>query len=295
MGRKLPPFAALRAFEAVARRGSLQSASEELAISASAVSHQVKALETFLGLKLFVRDNAGLRLTESGEAYLASVGDALDRLEAGTLRLLQDREQRGLTVHVLQSLAQLWLIPQLDDFVSANPDVDLAFVSRPEELDFSGSNIDLAIVYAETPPREHIVEKLMDEVMTPVCSPGYLREHGLLERPADLLGHRLIGCDHVPDEWPDWLGAFQVEAPKNATGLMFDSRALALNAAAGGLGVAMNRRPTGDLMLRRGELVAPLGHELPTGAAYWLTAPERSELLPAAKQFRAWLATLCAG
>ncbi len=299
MGRKLPPFAALRAFEAAARRGSLQAAAEELLISTSAVSHQVKALEIFLGVKLFTREPAGLRPTPAGADYLASVGDALDQLEAGTLRLLKTREDGGLRLHILQSIAQLWLIPQLDDFVSENPDVTIGFVSRPDEVDFSGDDIDLAIVYAASPPNEHIVDRLVEEVMIPVCAPGYLAEHGPIERPEDLLSHRLIGCDHMPGEWPDWLaaqhlgsGAADTTAPR--TQLLFDSRAQALRAAAEGLGVAMNRRPTGDEMMRRGALVAPLGAAVPTGAAYWLIAPERSELLSSVKRFRAWLASRCA-
>lgn len=292
MGRKLPPFAALRAFEAVARRGSLQEAAEELLISASAVSHQVKALETFLGVKLLLRQPGGLRPTEAGAAYLECVGGALDRLAAGTLRLLGERGSGRLTVHVLQSLAQLWLIPQLGDFVSDNPDVALGFVTRPEAPDFSGSDLDCAIVYGREAPREAIADKLLDEVMTPVCAPSYLRAEGPIAGPGDLPGHRLIGCDHGPDEWPAFLAALSVETPKPEPQLVFDSRAQALNAAAEGLGVALDRSPAGALLRRRGALVAPLDLALPTGAAYWLVAPERSALSPAVKQFRAWLASL---
>ncbi len=294
MARKIPPFAALRAFEALARRGTLQEAADELHISSSAVSHQVKSLETFLSAKLAVRRSHGLELTPIGQQFLAGLGDALDRIEATTLSVLQERKKGGVTVHLFQSLAQLWLIPQLGDFLSVNPDVSIKLVSKFEDVDLSGTDIDLALKYAIAPPSgPFVVQKLFDEMMMPVCSPEYLRMGGPIEKPADLLNHRLIGSGYEPDEWNIWFKAVGVEAPPVDLPLMFDQRSQVLQAAGEALGIAMDRRPLGDLMLKRGLLVPAISAPVPTNAGYYLLAPHRSFALPHVKQFRAWLSAIC--
>jgi LysR family glycine cleavage system transcriptional activator len=294
MARKIPPFAALRAFEALARGGTLQEAADELHISSSAVSHQVKSLETFLSAKLAIRKSHGLELTPIGHQLLAGLGDALDRIEAATLSVLQSRKKGGVTVHLFQSLAQLWLIPQLGDFLSANPDISVKLVSKFEDVDLSGADVDLDFKYAVAPPiGPFVVEKLFDEIMMPVCSPEYLRMNGPIERPADLLDHRLIGSSYDLDEWNIWFKAVGVETPPVDLRLVFDQRSQVLQAAGEGLGIGMDRRPLGDLMLKRGFLVAPISAPVPTNAGYYLLAPHRSSVLPHVKQFRAWLSTIC--
>lgn len=289
MSRRLPPFASIRAFEAVARKGSLQDASDELLISPSAVSHQVKALEIFVGMKLFLREPQGLSLTPEGKAYRADLSAALDRIDTGTRRIMAARDEGGLTIQIYPSLAQLWLIPRLGDFRSSNPDIAVKFVSPDGESSLSGSDIDLAIVCADTPPQEFIADKLFAEDIAPVCAPDYLRANGPIDAAADLLSHSLIGCDTKCEEWQDWLRSAEVSAEGTKPQLMFESRSQALQAAAEGLGVAMARRPYADGMVRRGQLVFPLQHKQATPAAYYLTAPERSDTRPAAKRFRAWL------
>lgn len=295
MARKIPPFAALRAFEALARRKTLQAAADELYVSSSAVSHQVKSLETFLSAKLFVRSSTGLELTPIGEQFLVGLGDALDRIEATTLGVLHNRRKGGLTVHLYQSLAQLWLIPQLGDFLSSNPDISVKMVTGVDEIDLSGTDIDLSIRYARSKPSgSHVVEKLIDEVIVPVCSPEYLRNYGPIDSAAALLNHRLIGSSYEPDEWNTWLNAAGIDIPSIETRLTFDKRSLLLQAASDGLGVAMNRRPYGDLMIKQGILVAPVPHAVRTGYSYYLVAPQRSSILPHVKQFKAWLSSICA-
>lgn len=294
MARKIPPFAALRAFEALARRKTLQAAADELYVSSSAVSHQVKSLETFLSAKLFVRSSTGLELTPIGDQFLIGLGDALDRIEATTLGVLHNRRQGGLTVHLYQSLAQLWLIPQLGDFLSSNPDISVKMVTGVDEIDLSGTDIDLSIRYARSKPSgSHVVEKLIDEVILPVCSPEYLRNYGPIDSAAALVTHRLIGSSYEPDEWNTWLKVTGGDAPSIETRLTFDKRSLLLQAASDGLGVAMNRRPYGDLMIKRGILVAPVPQTVRTGYSYYLVAPQRSSILPHVKQFKAWLSSIC--
>lgn len=295
MARRLPPFAALRAFEAAARAGSLADAAEELLISSSAVSHQIKSLETFVSAKLFLREQTGLKLTEIGEKYLEGLGDALDRIEASTLAVMQGANSGGLTIHLFQSLAQMWLIPQLDDFLSSNPEITVKLVTKPDEIEFSGSSIDIAIRYAMEKPAEPMCEKLIDDLMTPVVSPDYLRHYGSMETPEELLGRRLIGCEYDPHEWHRWFEAMGVARANQDPRLMFDSRSHALLAAREGMGVAMNRRPYGDFLLKRGQLIAPFPEEVRTGGAYYFVAPKRSAGLARVKHFKAWLLSLSTG
>lgn len=294
MARKLPPFAALRAFEALARRGNLGAAAEELLISPSAVSHQVKALEVFVGAKLLIRGASGMTLTDQGRALFVSLVEAFDRIEASAAEIVGDRERGALTVHLYQSLAQLWLIPQLDDFLGSNPDIAVKCVTKPEEVDFTRAPVDVAIHYARERPAEPLANRIIDEVIYPVVSPAYLARNGPLETPRDLIGKRLIGCEHQIREWSVWFEAVGLGDSGGAPQLVFDTRNQALQAAAEGLGIAINRRPSGDLMIQRGALVAPLNRSVKTGAGYYVIAPQRSASLTRVKLFSAWLMSISA-
>lgn len=280
----------MRAFEATARKGTLQDASDELLISASAVSHQIKSLEIFLGVKLFLRKPKQLELTPEGAAYYEQLSEALDRIDAATRRTEAARDTGGIKIRVFQSFAQLWLIPRLAGFLSSNPDVPVEFSSRmDDDRSLGGSDVDLAVVYAEEPPAEFICDLLMEEVIFPVCAPGYLAEAEPLETAHDVFSHCLIGCDLVSDEWQGWLRNAGVDPGEKRPQLMFDTRSQVLQAAVEGLGLAMNRSPFGEGLLRSGQLVAPFGHRAVTGSAYYLVAPERSDTRPAVKRLRAWL------
>lgn len=295
MARRLPPFAALRAFEAAARAGSLAEAAEELLISSSAVSHQIKSLETFVSARLFLREQTGMKLTAIGEKYLEGLGDALDRIETSTLSVMQDTKNGGLTIHLFQSLAQMWLIPQLDDFLLSNPEITVKLMTKPDDIDFSGSTVDIAIRYAMEKPAEYMCEKLIDDAMAPVVSPEYLRHYGVIETPRDLLGRRLIGCEYDPHEWKFWFAKMGIPDANQTPKLMFDSRSHALLAAREGMGVAMNRRPYGSFLLKRGLLVQPFPGEVGTEGAYYFIAPQRSAGLARVKHFKAWLLSLSIG
>ena len=294
MARKLPPFAALRAFEAAARHLSLSIAADELRISPSAVSHQVKALEIFVGSKLLIRSGTGLELTVSGAALLDGLGGALDTIEASTLRVMKHSEEGTLTVHLFQSLAQLWLIPYLSDFLASNPDISVQLVTKPDKVDLSGSLIDVDIRYSLGPPGEPDAIKLFDEVIYPVVSPSYLKLVGPLDTPADAAGRRLIGCDYVPDEWEVWFRAVGVGEMAIHPQLMFDSRAHSIQAAVEALGIAINRRPYGENLIRQGVLLAPFPERIRTSGAYYVIVPPRAASLPRVKRFTAWLTTICA-
>jgi LysR family glycine cleavage system transcriptional activator len=293
LARKLPPFAALRAFEATARLGTLQAAGDELLVSSSAISHQIKSLEGYFGTKLFLRGPTGLNLTDTGRSYLGEVGGALDRLESCTIGLMQEAESDRLTVHLFHSLSELWLVPRLGEFLDANPDLNIELVTQPDEVDLAGSNIDMAIRYSDAPLAGHRCDRLFDEAMTLVCAPSLLEHHGPIAKPKDVLKHRLICSTFNDDEWQRWFRGHGMEFDESAPYMTIDSRSSILRAAVEGYGVALSPRPYADHLLRSGTLVAPLSLESTSGMTYFLVTPVRTEALSRVKRFRSWLLRTC--
>ena len=290
MARKIPPLAALRAFEAVARHGNLRDAGEELCISTSAVSHQVKSLEEFLKIKLFTRDKSGMQLTEAGVDYCADLERILDSLETATSRVSRYRQRRSIAINAFPSFAELWLIPRLGEFHREHEDVQIRIVSQPEEAILAGSDIDLAIRYAPVdspPPR---AQCLMDEEIMPVCAPAYFEQRRQsLTEPDDICDQVLISSSVHPAEWADWCAHVGVNLSEENSWLEVDSRAMVLAAARSGMGLAMARLPYANFDLRQGSLISPFPMPCKTGYAYYLEIPERSILLKPVIAFRDWI------
>ena len=289
MGRKLPTFSALRAFEALARRGNLPSAATELCISSSAVSHQIKSLEAFLGTKLFVRKPQGLEITAAGRGYLDGITPALERIETETVRVVEDSHNRAVVINVYKTLAQFWLIPLLPEFLEAHPDVGIRIVSTPDEVDLTGAEVDVAIRYSHEPPPAFHVRELFAEFARPIAAPAYLARKPAIRCVADLARHCLIECTWFDDEWETWFAKLGETDPLLSHRFMCDTRGQALAAAAAGLGIALDRYPNGEEMISRGAL-KPIGDlGAPTEKSYFLIAPERSTTLGHVKAFCKWL------
>src|SRR6476620_9026872 len=180
MRQRLPPLNALKAFEAAARHESFTRAAAELFVTQGAVSHQVKALETELGLKLFNRERQRLVLTEAGRDYLAVVRDALDRIALGTERLLQRQSAGVLTVSTSPDFAAKWLVHRLGNFVEAHPGIDLRVSATMHHVDFAVGQGD-----GNWPGLDTV--RLSSEQLFPVCSPKLLTGRRALAKPADIL------------------------------------------------------------------------------------------------------------
>lgn len=298
MRRRLPTFAAIRAFEAAARHCSMQGASEELSLSISAISHQVKALESYVGTALFERVPGRLTLTATGQAYLADLSRVLDLIEAATARASRQGETNQITIHMFSSLAELWFVPLLKDFHREHPEMRISVVSDPSAADFANGIADIAIVYSPLPFGEkgHF---LFADQLSPCCSESYLAENGPIQLPEDLLEHPLIWCGTDPEEWGIWFTAAALSdgKPKRwgepKRWIEFDVRAGALQAAREGLGIAMGRRPYIDSALGRASLVCPLPVTAQTGCGYGVAIPRRAEHLYKIKTFAAWLTRAC--
>jgi LysR family glycine cleavage system transcriptional activator len=288
MPRRLPSLNALRAFEAAARHENLTRAAEELCVTQGAVSHQVKALESELGVKLFQRARRRLALSEVGRAYLDVVRDAFDRLDAGT-QSIQRREQSGvLTVSTSPNFAAKWLVHRLGTFAAAHPGVDLRVGATMEHVDFVRDAIDIAIRHGEGNwPGLHVT-RLCDEVLFPVCSARLVGRPARLRDPSDLSRVPLLRLDKN-DAWAQWLEAAGVTGVDLQRGPVFNQASLAIDAAVDGQGVALARTAlaAGDLL--SGRLVRPFAMVLPATFAYYIVCPRAVAARPKVVAFREWL------
>jgi LysR family transcriptional regulator, glycine cleavage system transcriptional activator len=288
MLRRLPSLNALKAFEAAARHGSFTKAAEELFVTQGAVSHQVKALETELGLKLFNRERQRLIITEAGRTYLEVVRDAFDRVAAGTDRLLQLQKSGVLNVTTSPNFAAKWLVHRLGRFVEAHPDIDLRVSASLQHVDFARDDFDMAIRHGDGHWPGLDVTRLCVEELFPVCSPKFLRGRNALRSPEDLKRCTLL---HVDDRrnWARWLEVAKVGSADADRGPLFNQASMAIDAAVDGQGVALARTALAAWDLRAGRLVRPFALALPAPYAYWIVCPKPTAGLPKISTFRAWL------
>jgi len=288
VGRRLPPLNALRAFEAAARHLSFTRAAEELHVTQAAISHQVKALESHLGRKLFRRMNRALLLSDDGQAYLPSVTKAFELLDEATAELARKRAPGTLTVSVLPSLAARWLVPRLGRFRQRCPDVDLRIDPSIALADFRHGDVDVAIRYGRGDYPGLVADYLMTEDVFPVCSPALIEGPDGLRAPGDLARHVLLHDDgHV--EWRTWLLAAGVEGVDPSRGPVFTDSSMLIQAALSGLGVALARSVLVADELTAGRLVRPFPLSLSREFAYYFVCPEDTVGQPQIAEFRAWL------
>jgi len=305
----LPPLNALRAFEAAARHLSFRKAADELHVTPAAVSHQVKALENYFGVELFVRQARALKLTPAARACLPHLREAFDAL-ATAAHLMQSAPcRKTLFVKVPPSFAVKWLGRRLDRFFSAHPDVDLHIDVSPETIDdrpWDGASVsdsdagslarpaDVAIRFGTGRYPGYRSEKLFTVAVTPMCAPGLLGAEPALRHPHDLRHHTLLHDDTLDTEdgrskWEMWLGAAGVQDVDLTRGPHFNHAALALDAAIEGVGVALSYPLLAHADLSAGRLIAPFGLALPLDRAYYIVYPEALADQQRLALFRNWL------
>src|SRR5499425_609255 len=206
MRPRLPPLNALKAFEAAARHESFTRAAEELYVTQGAVSHQVKALETELAIKLFNRERQRLIITEAGREYLNVVRDALDRIAFGTERLLQRQSGGVLTVSTSPDFAAKWLVHRLGHFAESHSGIDLRISATMHHIDFAREEVDLAVRHGDGSWPGLDAVRLSAEQLFAICSPKLLSGRRKLGKPTDILKFPLIHLDSRAD-WTRWLRA----------------------------------------------------------------------------------------
>jgi DNA-binding transcriptional LysR family regulator len=278
----------LLAFEAVARRRSFALAAAELHLTASAVSHQIARLETHLAIKLFERSAHGVRLSLAGEQYLSRVAGALSAIAAATDDLRQG-VSNSLYVHCSPSLASLWLMPRVHRFAQAHPDISLNLSAAPTHSDFALGQVDLDIRYGVPQWPNLVVEPLFEERILPLASPAFIREHRL-KRIDQLLGVPLIQSNVSVVQWSDWFHTFSDKRAPDRFTLRFDRAHMSLDAAAQGLGVALESTTTGSKHLAEGQLRPVFGIDKCIRVkAHFAVFPARHGTRPPVEAFLSWL------
>lgn len=293
MRSKIPSLQALACFAAAARHESFTRAGQELALTQSAVSRQVAALEDFLGVALFQRTRHGMALTPRGADYARQIAPRLQALEQDTLDAMSAQGSGG-AVHLaaVPTFATRWLIPRLPDFAARHPEIVVHIETRTRPFLFADSEFDCAL-YSGTP--EQVANwagtralKLMSEDVLPVCSPHLLGKRSRLE-PADIAQLPLLQQSTRPYGWRQWFDAMGVVAPNALSGPRFELFSMTATAAACGLGAALVPRLLVEEELARGTLVVACDRALQGERAYCLVLPERGEERPAVGIFTSWL------
>jgi LysR family glycine cleavage system transcriptional activator len=288
MRQRLPPLNALRAFEAAARNQSFTRAAAELFVTQGAISHQVKALETELGVRLFNREPQGLVLTEAGKDYLVAVRDGFDRIALGTERLLQRQNSGVLTVSTSPDFAAKWLVHRLGHFVEAHPGIDLRVSATLHHVDFSREEVDVAVRHGDGNWPGLDTARLSSEQLFPVCSPKLLSGRKRLSKPSDVLKYPLIHLDSRAD-WTKWLQAAGLNDAKVIHGPVLNRASMVIDAAINVQGIALARTTLSAFDIINGRLVRPFKETLRLSKTYWIVCPKATAALPKIQTFRAWL------
>ncbi len=257
----LPALDLLVGFESAARHLSFTKAGEELYLTQSAVSRQIKDLEDQLGVVLFQRRHRALALTEAGHQFYAAAAQALSTMRAATDRLRAQTGRKTLSVTTTHSFASLWLIPRLAGFTREHPGVDVRITADTKVQDLERDGLDLALRHGPASLAGPHAVRLFGEKVFPVCSPKLLKKKPL-EKPADLKNHSLLQYDD-PDvrhpwlHWKTWLEVERIADLKPAGTLSFSGYEQIIPAAVAGHGVALGRSPLVKELLAEGQLVAP--------------------------------------
>jgi LysR family glycine cleavage system transcriptional activator len=288
--RQIPSLNALRAFEAAARHMSFKAAAEELSVSQSAVSHQIKALEEALGFPLFARKTRSVELTRKGRLYYPILRNAFDSIAEGTQVILEEKSVSVLTVQVYSTFTIRWLLPRLSRFQEQHEDVQIRLHTSQADVNFDQEDVDAAIMIGQPTNASLHYDHLFNCELFPVCSPRYLEKHGLIETPADLLGHSLLQVYPSGQDWNVWLEAQAVDQVNPDSGLQLESYDVALNSAIQGMGVALGQQPYITHELDSASLVELFPGRRVENPNHWLLA-YRSEKRGQHKiaVFRDWL------
>lgn len=283
---RLPSIKALRALEAVGRLGSVRRAAEELNLTRSAVSHQLRFLEAELGFPLTGREGRGVLLTPRGERYAREVRAALRALARAGEETAGPELAGKLTVSCTPGFATYWLCPNIGRFLADHPSVDLAIVSPRRLDDVTASDVDVFIAYGHGGWPGMWTELMAEVRFSPICSPRLLQQ-GLRE-PADLARFRLL---HLGDstDWLRWLAAARLPEAGGMRGIVFSDMNLVLSAAIAGQGVAMGDTMTSTTALASGALVQPFGLTVPASGGYHLVADPAAVEAPLVRAFLSWL------
>ena len=291
----------LRAFEAVARTLSFNAAADELHVTQSAVSRQIKGLEDELGAQLFARDTRHVHIAPDGLVLLRAVEPLLRKLDASVQQIRRGRSRQRVSVTTFASFGSLWLLPRIEGFQRLHPDIDIRVSAHDAIADLEDPELDLALRYMQSAPGAPGAVRLFDETLTPVVSRGLWEQvrsgaAPALSSAADLARHTLLeeDDDRPSTQFLGWRHWFECQGQPHLQA----GRWLSLNftyqqvqAALAGHGVALGRVPLVYEAMQRGELVEPFGPAGRIGSpfSYWMLVAPGSRARPEVQQFCAWI------
>lgn len=285
MSRRLPPLNALRTFEVAARHLSFTDAAGELFVTQAAVSHQIKALEQFLGIRLFRRAHRRLLLTEAGQQYFRDLRPLFAQLHDITEKLLTKRASGTLTVSLTPSFAISWLVPRLSEFAARHPEIDVRIKAVDREEGHLDQEVDVAFFYGRGRWPGLIGQQLHAEYRIPVCAPQIAAQ---LQEPDDLRQVTLLH-DGSRQDWKRWLRQAGARGVNAEAGPLFSHSTLAQQAAMLGQGVALGHSTLAKPDLEAGRLVCPFKQALLSRNAYYLVYSEDDRENGKILAFRDWV------
>ncbi len=291
MNVRLPPTASLRALEAAARHLSYTRAAEELFITQSAVSHQIRHAEEIWKVRLFKRQGRRLILTPEGQELAPLIRNFLNHLETTLRDLKEEKDAESLKVSLLPSFALKWLVPRLGGFSGQHPELDVWISSSDEMIDFKSSDVDVAIRLGYGNWPELYSLELLREHVFPVCSPQFLDRMETPETAEDLLRYPLLyrhSWDICP-RWRDWFRDAGIQVKSLPKGTRFQDTSMAVQAALDGQGIALARSAHVADDLAAGRLMKLLNVHSPSAVAYYIVCQRGRENLPITAAFIEWV------
>ncbi|WP_045450527.1 LysR substrate-binding domain-containing protein [Caballeronia cordobensis] len=282
--RRLPPLNALRAFDAAARHLNISAAARELHVTHSAVSHQVRQLEEWLGKSLFVRHAGGVRLTIEGQRLMQAADQIFSQLQTCCEELVEQAQIAEIVLGAPASFLSNWLIPRLERFEAAHPNVRVRLQTSGTIEDLQKQIIDCLVVSGESWPADVDAVSLFDETIGPVCAPDWAPR---FRGPDDLVGQPLLHTSSRPHAWEAWAASNRLDPSLFANGRRFDHLSLLLEAAAARLGVAIAPALLVEREISQERLIAPLGF-IKTDATFAFCS-KRDQQGGAVRILREWL------
>ena len=284
--RNIPPLQYLLGFEAAARLESFSKAAEELGLSQSAISHEMRLLEARVGQPLFIRQGRSIRLTDAGRDYQRSVARSLEQLEAGYRRLEPFRKPGSVVIYTQNNFAARWLLPRLSHLQATVPLCEPWIDTSGAEIDFEEMELSIAIVQAREIAPHLISHLLFADVLIPVAAPSLIKNHP--RTPTDLTKYPLIH-DEQPEGWNEWFESAGVALEETSTGLDFSDSELALQAAIEGYGIALASQPLVQKLLLDKKLVQISVESVQTGRNWFAVSTAKELLEPITLDVWRWL------
>lgn len=281
------PFRSISVFHSVARAASISKAAQELGVTPSAVSQQIHVLEIYLGTALLTKAGRSIKLTEAGERYFAMISERMERIVEATDRLRGHHAVAVLTVRATPSLSTKWLLPRLSRFIDQNPQLEVRLDGTNEPTDFAHEDVDIEIRHGEGNWPGLYVEGVGREHFIPVCAPGFATAPMAI---ADIPQYRLIHSVKSQVQWESWLAAAGVRRDQRWRRLLFDRSHMAIDAAAAGMGIALESNLMMWRELRDGLLICPVANPPDISlVTQWVVCPHDHLRHSKVRLFIAWL------